>query len=175
MARKRTESIIQYRMAQVDQRAHVLLRPKSLGFGMNTPMRLIALLLMLWDEDTVKGRIEWDHDQIADRTGLTVSQVAKALDQLRQIHLVKETAAGPKLTWEPFAKRTLPAWIEAGLLRPKPMSVSPSPTAKEQSDDSHQVAREEGGADADARGDAGQRDAHRRREGPADGAGVEAG
>lgn len=109
-----------------------LMRPTSTGNGLNGPMRLVAMLLMLWDDDTHKGRIEWDYDQIADRTGLSVSQVEAAIANLRAVNLVRETAAGPKLTWDEFERRTLPSWQVQRqdrelrhAMRPKPSSVSP--------------------------------------------------
>lgn len=116
-------------MPQVDSRAHWLLMPASKGIGLSGPMRLVALLLMLWDEDTTKDRIEWDHDQISDRTGLSVPVVADTLDKLRRVHLVTETAAGPKLTWDAFQERTLPRWKLDALMRPTRPGGSPSTTS----------------------------------------------
>jgi hypothetical protein len=127
------------RLASMDGRALRLFQPESTGLGMTGPMRLVALLLMLWDEDTMRGRVEWDHTQIADRTGLSVAQVATALDQLRQIHLVKETAAGPKLTWEPFETVTLPQWRDQALMRPRPLTGSLQQPTKEPQDGNDQV------------------------------------
>ena len=118
MSRKRYTPPIGVRLAQMDARALTLLSPESTGCGLNGPMRLVALRLMLWEDEQREGRVEWDHDQIADRTGLSVSQVADALDKLRQVRLVRETAAGPRLTWKEFASTTLPAWRDAHMLRP---------------------------------------------------------
>lgn len=143
--------VVHERLPSVDRRALTLLSPVSGGCGLNGPMRLVALLLMVWEDDSESGRIEWDHDQISDRTGLSVAMVADALDKLRQIELVKETAAGPRLTWEPFSRNTLPAWRDAHMLRPKPQSGSPS-QATEEPDGNDQVAQREADQHGSVRG-----------------------
>lgn len=117
--RKLPHPAVSQRLPQMDSRAMTILSPTSRGNGLNGPMRLVALLLLLWDEEQGPRRVEWDHDQIADRTGLTTAQVADALDKLRQVRMVQETAAGPRISWTQF-KRTMTEWRDAHMLRPKP-------------------------------------------------------
>ena len=128
------------RLPNLDFRAMDLLWPQSTGCGLDPAMRLVALLLLFWDQDTLAGRIEWDHSQIADRTGLSVDQVSRALDRLRRVNLVQETAAGPKLTWWEFDEITKPQWMKEALmrplLRPTRASGSASPTTTDEGKDS---------------------------------------
>lgn len=144
------------RLPNIDFRAMDFLWPQSTGCGLDPAMRLIALLLLLWDQETYAGRIEWDHDQIADRTGLPVSHVAAALDRLRQVHLIEETAAGPKLTFEKWDKTTKPQWRNEALMRPTRQSGSPKHTPTEDPSGNDQV--EEGRGQAGARGEGPGRD-----------------
>ena len=134
------------RRPNIDFRAMDILWPVSTGCGLDPAMRLVALLLLVWDQEEHRGKMEWDHDQIADRTGLSVSQVARALDRLRQVHLVRETAAGPRLTFEEWDRTTKPQWLRDAVLRPPRPSGSPAPTpTRGQADGQADVAQEEVG------------------------------
>lgn len=87
-------------------------------------MKLIALTMLLWDDENVKGRIEWDYDQLSSRTGLTVDQIERNLLKMERIRLIAFTAAGPKLTWDRFERDVLPDLRNEALLRPARKSAS---------------------------------------------------
>jgi hypothetical protein len=148
------------RLPNVDLRAMDLFWPVSTGGGFSPAMRLVALCMMVHEEHG-ESTVYWDHDMLADRTGLTVEQVAKALDQLRLVHLVRETAAGPMLTFSDWDENTRKQWLDDAIrrryeMRPTRPSGSSKPDQENQDDDREVEARRAGGDGHEARAGGGR-------------------
>lgn len=113
MARARPTTVnLPVRLTEYDLNSHRLLAPTSKGTKLSAGMRLVALVLLLWDEENDPKRVSMTPDFIADRTSIPLEKLPPIMDNLEAIGLVQMYADGWRLTMDHFNRTTGKLWTD---------------------------------------------------------------
>lgn len=75
-------------------------------------MRLVALVLLSWHEETEPKRLSMTPDFISDRTSIPQDKLPAIMDRLEAVGLVRLYADGWRLTIDEFKATTVRDWTD---------------------------------------------------------------
>lgn len=93
---------------------HTILSPDSRGCHLSPAMRLVATMMLLWEEDWSRlsgGRYGMTVEEIADRTSLEPRIVRATLAKMVDVRLIRERTDGWELTWKTWYEEALKPWV----------------------------------------------------------------